>query len=169
MTLTTHPLLAPWSRKGRAIPVSTFWACFTCTFFPKGSSSSPCYFHVFFLIVFFEEALIRNRIIILFINYVIIIYVGQSNSSWNSRTEEMIEKVRQLIQCDRRMTQRGDGTRSLHLSRIHSCDSARRFEDKTCQCDNAPSHTSLVVRQFLANKSITVVTQITVLSISRPK
>jgi hypothetical protein len=33
------------------------------------------------------------------------------------------------------------------------------LRDKTCQCDNTPSHTSLVVQQFLAEKSIPVITQ----------
>jgi len=26
MTLTPHPLLVPWSRKGRAIPLPSLWA-----------------------------------------------------------------------------------------------------------------------------------------------
>jgi len=51
-----------------------------------------------------------------------------------SRTEEMIEKVRQMIQCDRRMTtveleqEVGISHGSSHaiLSRL--------FEDETCQC-----------------------------------
>jgi len=37
--------------------------------FEIGSSRSPSYCHIFFLIAFLEEAFIRNIIIILYINY----------------------------------------------------------------------------------------------------
>jgi hypothetical protein len=42
---------------------------------------------------------------------------------------------------------------------IHPCDSVQRFEHETCQCDDALRHTSLVVQQILAEKSIPVITQ----------
>ena len=74
---------------------------------------------------------------------------------------------------------RGIVTRSWRLSRIHSCDFVRRFEDETCQCevcsewflhhDDALSHTSLVVQQFLAEKKHSCHHPTTVLSGSRYK
>jgi len=41
--------------------------------FQAGSSSSPTYFHIFFLIAFLGEEFIRNIIIILCINYTVVI------------------------------------------------------------------------------------------------
>ena len=42
-------------------------------YFQTGSSSSTSHFHIFFLIAFLEDALIRNIIVILCNNYMIII------------------------------------------------------------------------------------------------
>jgi len=47
--------------------------------FPIGSRSIPSYFHVFFRIAFLEGAFISNRIIIVFINYIIIIHINNSS------------------------------------------------------------------------------------------
>ena len=49
-----------------------------------------------------------------------------------SRTKEMTEKVRKMWWKN---DHRGAGTRSWHLSQIHSCNSVRRFEDEACQCE----------------------------------
>jgi hypothetical protein len=46
--------------------------------FETGSSSSHSYLHIFFLITFFKEALIRNIIIITCISYLIIIHVDNA-------------------------------------------------------------------------------------------
>ena len=49
--------------------------------FQTGSNGSPSYFHVFFLLTFLEEAFIRNIIIILRINYIIIIRIHNNNNN----------------------------------------------------------------------------------------
>ena len=51
--------------------------------FGKGSSSSTSYFHVFFIIAFLEEVLIRTVIILVFINYIIVININDSNAVIN--------------------------------------------------------------------------------------
>jgi hypothetical protein len=43
-------------------------------YFQTGSSSSPSYCHIFFLIAFLEETFIRNKIILLYFNYTVIFY-----------------------------------------------------------------------------------------------
>jgi hypothetical protein len=64
----------------------------------------------------------------------------------------MIEKVRQLIQSNRRMTI-VELEQEIGISRIHSCNSVRQFEDETWFL-----HTiMLLVQQFLAEKNIPVV------------
>jgi len=52
--------------------------------FQTGSSSSPNYFHIFFLIAFLVEAFMRNIIIILCIIYVIIICINDNNAVINN-------------------------------------------------------------------------------------
>ncbi|PNF28504.1 hypothetical protein B7P43_G14788 [Cryptotermes secundus] len=88
-----------------------------------------------------------------------------------SRAEEMIGKLRQLVRCDRRMTiaelEQEVGTVTGHfyvqvLQRLR--DAVRRKRRDKLQVQrflrhNAPSHTSLVVQQFLAEKNIPVITQ----------
>ena len=59
--------------------------------FPIGSRSIP-YFHVFFLIAILEEAFIRNRIIIVFINYIIIIHINN-----NSEIKIIMEESKTLF------------------------------------------------------------------------
>ena len=54
------------------------------SFLQTGSSSNPSYVHIFFLNLFFEEACIRNIIIILYINYIIIICIKDNNSVNNN-------------------------------------------------------------------------------------
>ena len=89
-----------------------------------------------------------------------------------SRTEEMIGKVRQLIRCDQRMTiaemeqQVGTVTGHFYMQVLHRWrDVVRRKRRDKWQGewflhhDNAPSHTLLVVQQFLAKKNIPVITQ----------
>ncbi|PNF34187.1 hypothetical protein B7P43_G17619 [Cryptotermes secundus] len=86
-----------------------------------------------------------------------------------SKAEEMVGKVRQLIRCDRRMTieelEQEVGTVTGHfymqvLQRLR--DAVRRKGRDEWQGqwfvhhDNAPSHTSLVVQQFLAEKFATM-------------
>jgi len=44
-------------------------------------AAAPSYFHIFFLIAFLEEAFIRNIIIILCINYIIIMYINNNVSN----------------------------------------------------------------------------------------
>ena len=52
--------------------------------FQTGSSSSPSYFQIFFLIAFLEEAFIRNIKIILWINNTIIICITNNNATINN-------------------------------------------------------------------------------------
>ena len=56
--------------------------------FIRGRSSSPSYCQIFFLFAFLEEALIRNIIIILFINYVIIMCINNDNAVTNNKHEK---------------------------------------------------------------------------------
>ena len=44
--------------------------------FQTGSSSNPSYCHIFFLMAFLEETFIRNIILLLYINYIIIICIN---------------------------------------------------------------------------------------------
>ncbi|PNF39739.1 hypothetical protein B7P43_G04773 [Cryptotermes secundus] len=89
-----------------------------------------------------------------------------------SRTKETIGKVRQLIRCDRRMTiaelEQEDGTVTGHfyvqvLQRLHDAVQRKRCDKWRGQWflhhNNALSHTSLVVQQFLTKKNIPVITQ----------
>ena len=52
------------------------------------NSSSPSHFHFVFLIAFLEEAFIRNTIIIISINYIIIIFINNDaviiNNLWKT-------------------------------------------------------------------------------------
>ena len=56
--------------------------------FHTGSSCSPIYCHIFFLIAFLEEAFISNIIITLCINYIIIMFTNYNsvinNTLWNT-------------------------------------------------------------------------------------
>ena len=104
----------------------------------------------------------------MFLVYVTVrkLYVGLSKSSRNSPDWKIATTDSMWSKNDHR----GVWTRRWHLSRIHSCDFSQRFEDETCQCEvcsvwflnhnDAPSHTSLVLQQFLAEKSIPVITQL---------
>ncbi|PNF16630.1 hypothetical protein B7P43_G06426 [Cryptotermes secundus] len=82
------------------------------------------------------------------------------------RTEKMIGKVRQLIRCDRRMTiaeleqEVGISHGSIHAI-LSDDDLKMRRVSATwfLHHDNALSHTSLLVQQFLAEKNIPVITQ----------
>jgi len=60
VTLTPHPLLVPWSRKGRAIPLLPLWAIqpvqslsactrvhFFNTYKPMGASTSPIFSEIY--------------------------------------------------------------------------------------------------------------------------
>ncbi|PNF43072.1 hypothetical protein B7P43_G02720 [Cryptotermes secundus] len=88
-----------------------------------------------------------------------------------SRTEEMIGKVRQLIRCDRRMTiaeleqEVGVSHGSIHAILFDDLRMRRVSANDKWQGqwflhhDNEPSHTALVVQQFLAEKNISVITQ----------
>ena len=46
--------------------------------FRTGSNDSPSYFHIFFVIAFLADTFIRNIIILLCINYIIIIYINDN-------------------------------------------------------------------------------------------
>ena len=62
--------------------------------FQIGSSSSPIYFHIFFLIAFLEEAFIRNIIIILYMNYTVIIcFNDYSNAVINNNYGRLKEFI----------------------------------------------------------------------------
>ncbi|PNF22841.1 hypothetical protein B7P43_G02159 [Cryptotermes secundus] len=89
-----------------------------------------------------------------------------------SRTEEMSGKMRQLIPCDRRMTiaelEQEVDTATGHfyvqvLQRLRDAVWWKQRDKWQGQWflhhGNAPSHTSLVVQQFLAEKNIPVITQ----------
>jgi len=54
--------------------------------FQTGSSSSPSYCHIFFLIAFLQYVFIRNILIILRINYIIIKYNNNDNMQGNRST-----------------------------------------------------------------------------------
>jgi hypothetical protein len=54
-----------------------------------GSSNSHSYCHIFFLIAFFEEAFVRNMIILLCTNYIIIIGVYYNNAVINNKCEPL--------------------------------------------------------------------------------
>jgi hypothetical protein len=61
--------------------------------FQTESSSSPSYCHIFFLIAFLNEAIIRNRIIIIYINYTLICHAININAVINinyGRLQEFI-------------------------------------------------------------------------------
>ena len=62
--------------------------CFTI-FFSNRSSSSPSYFHIFFLIAFLKEAFIRNTEILLCINCIIIIHINDNNAVINNNYERL--------------------------------------------------------------------------------
>ncbi|PNF41831.1 hypothetical protein B7P43_G16624, partial [Cryptotermes secundus] len=78
-------------------------------------------------------------------------------------------KVRQLIPCDRRMTitelehEVGTVTGHFYVQRLRNAVRRMRRDkwqgQRFLHHDNAPSHTLLVVQQFLAEKNIPVITQ----------
>jgi hypothetical protein len=56
---------------------STFYSLL----FQQEVAAAPRYCHIFFLITFLEEAFIRNIMIILCINYIIIMYINIVNNA----------------------------------------------------------------------------------------
>ena len=72
-----------------------------------------------------------------------------------SKTQENVEREREVIRSNRRFTIR-EISEDLNISYVRRKRLEQWADDFILHHDNAPCHTSLLVRQFMSNKNITV-------------